>query len=234
MKYSDNTIIINEYRNAFRKYAKGGIIDMDVYLKHPFSFQIHRLEDIVAAWEGIVPPHRQSQFLITLVKKGAGEKTIGHFTFPIRENTLFVVPQRVAHSSNYFSLDCLGFTLSFDVGFFFKHFFPKSLIANKKIFKKSVKPYMILADEQVEELSVLFENLLREYNEQLIDKDEMIAVKVLELLIQCDRHFAAMGPPHNRDTYSELIEAFSDLVQKHLTKQKSVQFYANALHIHPN
>jgi hypothetical protein len=43
MEYSDNTIIIKEYRDAFRKYANQGIIDIDDYLKHRFSFQIHRL-----------------------------------------------------------------------------------------------------------------------------------------------------------------------------------------------
>src|SRR5579863_1032254 len=111
MKYSDNTIIIKEYRDAFRKYANRGIIDMDHYLKHGFNFQIHRLENVVEAWQGVIPAYRQSQFFITLIKKGKGEKTIGLYSFPIKRNTLFVIPQKVTQSSKYRSLDCSGFML---------------------------------------------------------------------------------------------------------------------------
>jgi AraC family transcriptional activator of pobA len=234
MKYSESAIVIEEYRNAFRKYANNGIIDMDAYLKHTFSFHIHRLEEVVSAWEGIVPLYRQSQFLIALIKKGAGEKTIGHFSFPIQKNTLFIVPQRVPHSSKYSSLDCSGFILSFDMSVFFKHFPPQNLIANKRVFKKSVKPFMILTDKQAEDLSAIFEHILDEYNSQLTNKDEIIAVKVIELLLQCDRYFAAAALYQNVESYSEMIESFNELIQVHFSRERSVQFYANALHVHPN
>jgi AraC family transcriptional activator of pobA len=234
MKYSDNTIIIQEYRNVFRKYANSGVIDMDACLKHTFSFQIHRLEEVVSAWDGTIPAYRQSQFLIALIKKGTGTGTIGHFTFPIQNNTLFVVPQRVLYSSKYSTLDCSGFMLSFDTALFSKQFFPRNLIASKRIFKKSVKPFTILTNEQAEDLSAVFEYLIEEYNLQQIDKDEMIAVKVLELLLQCDRYFTSTAPYQNIDSYSEIIESFNELIQDHFSKEKSVQFYANALHIHPN
>ena len=234
MKYSENAIIIEEYRNVFRKYAKDGIIDMDACLKHPFSFHIHRLEEVVSAWEGIVPAYRQSQFLVALIKKGTGEKTIGHFSFPIQKNTLFVVPKRIAHSSRYYSRTCSGFVLSFDIAFFVKHFFSQNLIANKKIFKRSVRPFMILTNEQAKELSAIFEYLLGEYDRQFSNMDEMIAVKVLELLIQCERYFTGAAQYQNADSYSEVIESFNELIQVHFSIEKSVQFYANALHIHPN
>ncbi|HXB06739.1 MAG TPA: AraC family transcriptional regulator [Puia sp.] len=234
MKYSENTIIIKEYLNAFRKYAKDGIVDMDVCRKHRFNFQIHRLEEIVSAWEGIIPAHRQSQFLITLIKKGTGEKTIGHFNFPIQKNILFVVPPRVPHSSKYRSLDCSGFMLSFDMAFFLQQFFPRYLIADKRIFKKSVRPFVVLTNEQTEELSAIFEGLLEEYNRQFANKDEMIAVKVLELLIQCERWFTGTAPYQNTERYSEIIESFNELILAHFSKEKSVRFYANSLHVHPN
>jgi AraC family transcriptional activator of pobA len=234
MKYSENAIIIKEYREAFRKYANNGVIDMDACLKHTFSFQIHRLEEIVSAWEGIIPAYRQSQYLIALVKKGTGEKTIGHSTFPIQKNTLFIVPQRVPNSSKYDSLDCSGYMLSFETTFFLKQFIPQSLFANFRIFKKSVRPFMILTDEQTEYLSGLFECLLEEYNREFTNKDEMIAVKVLELLIQCERYFTGAPPFQFIDSYSKMIESFNELIQAHYSTERSVQFYANALHIHPN
>jgi AraC family transcriptional activator of pobA len=234
MKYPENAVIIQEYQNVFRKYANKGVIDMDACLKQTFSFQIHRLEEVVSAWDGIVPAYRQSQFLIALIKKGTGTGTIGHFTFPIQNNTLFVVPQRVLYSSKYSTLDGAGFMLSFDMALFSKQFFPKNLIASKRIFKKSVKPFTILTNEQAAALSAIFESIIGEYNLQQANKDEMIAVKILELLLQCDRYFTSAAPYQNLDSYSEIIESFNELIQDHFSKEKSVRFYANALHIHPN
>ena len=73
MRMQDDIKIIQEYREAFQKYVKDGIIDMDDRLRYKFTFHIHRLETVVRELEGIVPPNRQSQYFITLVKKGTGE-----------------------------------------------------------------------------------------------------------------------------------------------------------------
>ena len=235
MKYSESAHIIKEYRNAFRKYANEGIIDMDAHLRNRFGFRIHRFSEFLAALGGgVIPAYRQSHFLVALIKKGGGDKTIGHLSFPVKKNTLFIVPEKVPHSAKYSGLDASGYMLSFDMAFLFKHFSVKGFIAGKRIFTKSIKPYMILTNEQAEELSAVFENLLGEYNQQLDNKDEMIEVKVLELLIQCERFFAGAAPYTYADSHSEIIDSFHELIQAHYSTEKSVAFYANALHIHPN
>jgi AraC family transcriptional activator of pobA len=207
---------------------------MDHHLKHSFNFQIHRLEKVVKAWQGVIPAYRQSQFFITLIKKGKGMKTIGHFHFPIEKNTLLIIPQKVAQASRYDSLDCSGFMLSFDVAFFFQHFLPRHLIARKRIFRKSGKPFLVLTPKQASKLSVIFEYLLEEYDGELKNKDEMIATKVLELLLQCDRYLTDAEPEQNEDCYSELVDSFNELIQKNAKTEHSVQFYADVLHMHPN
>jgi AraC family transcriptional regulator, transcriptional activator of pobA len=235
MKYLESDHIIKEYRNALRKYANEGIVDMDAHLRNRFGFRIHRFKEFLAAWGGgVIPAYRQSHFLVALIKKGAGGKTIGHLSFPVKNNTLFVVPEKVPHSAKYTSLNSSGYLLSFDMAFLFNHFSVKRFVTGKRIFKKSIKPYMILTNEQAAELSAIFENLLGEYNQQLDNKDEMIEVKVLELLIQCERFFAGATPYIYADNHSEVIDSFHELIQAHYSTEKSVVFYANALHIHPN
>jgi AraC family transcriptional activator of pobA len=207
---------------------------MDAHLRHKFGLRILRFKEFLASWGGAIPTYRQSHFLVALVKKGTGAKTIGHLSFPVKKNTLFIVPEKVPHSAKYNSLDSSGYLLSFDMGMLFRQFSLKNFVADKRIFKKSVKPFMILANEQADELSDIFEFLLREYNEQLDNKDEMIAVKVLELLIQCERCFAGAAPYEYADSHSEVIDSFHELIRVHFSTEKSVQFYAHALHIHPN
>ncbi len=226
--------IIKDYRETFRKYAKDGIIDMDRRLQHKFSFQVHRLETIIREFEGIVPLNRFSHFYITFVKKGCGEKIIGHFTFPIKPNTLFIVPKRAINGSKYWPIDCTGYLVSFNVEFFLQNAFPRHHLINKKILKSSIKPFLVLSEDQVNKIDVIYEGLLKEEQQHLKGKNEMIALKVLELLVQCDRFFTDAEMLRNEDIYDDVVESFTDLIQKNFTKQRSVLFYANALHMHPN
>jgi AraC family transcriptional regulator, transcriptional activator of pobA len=229
-----DTSIIQEYREAFRKYTKDGIIDMDNRLRHKFAFHIHRLETIVNELKGVVPPNRQSQYFITLVKKGSGQKTIGHFDFPMKKNTLMIVPKRVMHSSSYWSLQCAGYVLSFSIDFFLQKAFPKQLIIGKKIFKISTKPFLTLSNDEAKKLEVIFEDIITEHQEGQNAKNEMIAVKILELLIQCDRLYSELQSEGNEEIYNHTIEQFNELLEKNFSGSRSVKFYADALHIHPN
>jgi AraC family transcriptional regulator, transcriptional activator of pobA len=231
---NEDDIILQEYKVAFRKYSRNGFIDLDNLLKYKFKFQIHRLEHVINELEGVVPPSRMSQYYITLIKKGSGEKTIGHFNFSIGNNTLLCIPKRVMHSSQYWSLACSGYVLSFDIDFFTQKAFPRQLIIKKKIFKSSIKPYMALTMPQRRKLEPIFEFILKEYKEGFNTKNELIAVKILELMIQCDRLYDELESKGNEVVYHEVLEKFNQLLEKNYAAQRSVRFYADELHVHPN
>jgi AraC family transcriptional regulator, transcriptional activator of pobA len=231
--YDDNTIIAS-YKEAFSKYARDGVIDMDNRLKYAFDFQILRLEKVVSELNGIVPPTRYSQYFVTLIKAGDGKKTIGHYTFSIDTNTLLCIPKRVMHSSHYGSGPRSGYVLSFNVDFFLQNAFPRKMIMDKKIFKSSVKPYLYISTSQAEKLEPVFQFILDECKDGFNVKNEMIAVKILELLILCDRLYADADAGEKEIVFNEVLDKFNDLLQKNFVKEKSVGFYANALHIHPN
>jgi AraC family transcriptional activator of pobA len=229
---NEDAIILKDYREAFRKYAKNGVIDMDDHLKHKFNLQVHTLKEAVIEWGGEVPLMRQSQFFIILVKKAAGEKRIGQFTFPLHNHMLIIVPKRVAHSTTYLSYDCSGYFLSFDNDFFLQNAFPKDRIINKKIFKTSIKPYLTLSENQEQRLTAIFEIIITEYKGTMKNKNQMMAIKVLELLILCDRLFT--DAESEECIYNDVVESFNELIEKNFSQHRSVQFYADALHIHPN
>jgi AraC family transcriptional activator of pobA len=226
--------IIEKYREVFSKYARDGIIDVDKRLKHKFNFQIHPLEEVIKELKGVVPPNRLPQYCITLVKKGTGEKTIGHFTFSIAKNTLMIVPKRVIHSTKYWDLNCTGYILLFNIDFFLNNAFPKKLILDKKVFKSSIRPYLTLSDTQRRTLEPLFQAILSEHTSPQQQNSEMIAIKILEILIQCDRCFSEAQALGKEVIYNPLIEEFNTLIEKHFTTNRSVGFYADNLHVHPN
>jgi len=231
---NDDNIIVKEYKEAFRKYSKDGIIDLDNRLRYKFSFQIHRLEYVINELGGIVPPNRQSQYFVTLIKKGSGQKSIGNFNFSIKKNTLLCIPKRVMHSSQYWSLECSGYVLSFNLDFFLQKAFPRQLIISKKIFKTSVKPYLFLSTSQMEKLEVIFEYVIGERESGYNTNDEMVAVKILELLVQCDRFYTEVQEEGKEVIFHDILEQFNLLLEKNFSTHRSVKFYADALHIHPN
>jgi AraC-like DNA-binding protein len=226
--------LIEKYREIIRLYAKDGIIDIDKRLRHKFNFLIRRLEDIIGELGGIVPPSRQSQYCITFIRKGTGQKSIGQFIFPLEKNLLFVIPKRVIHSTKYKTLTCSGYMLMFNIDFFLNNAFPKKHILNKQIFKNSIRPFLTLSDSQTKAVETLFEYILSEHSSRHMNKSEMIAVKILELLIRCDRFFSDAQAVGNEIIYNPLIEEFNNLVDKYFTAQRSVGFYADRLHVHPN
>ncbi len=225
--------ILEKYKEVFQRFMKDGIIDLDKRLKHKFNFQIYRLETVIQKINGVVPPNRQSSYYITLFKKGSAEKSVGLYNFPIVNNTLLVIPQRVIHSTVYRSLKSSGYVLNFNIDFFLNNAFPRKHVIDKKVFKSSLRPYLSVSAAQRKKLEPIFESILSENASAHSDKNQMIALKILELLILCDRFFTDAEAMGKENIYHPAIEKFNELLEENFTKERSVQFYADALNVHP-
>jgi AraC family transcriptional activator of pobA len=232
-KNDKDSEILDAYKEVFQRFAKDGVIDMDRRLKHKFSYQIHRLENVIPRLNGVVPPNRQSMYYITFFRRVSGQKSVGMYNFPITNNTLLLVPQRVIHSTLYESLQCSGYVLNFNIDFFLNNAFPKNLVAEKKVFKLSLKPYLAVSASQRKQLEPIFETILQENAAAQLEKNQMIAIKILELLILCDRMFTEVEEVGKANIYHPTVEKFNSLIEENFAKQRAVNFYANALNVHP-
>jgi AraC family transcriptional regulator, transcriptional activator of pobA len=225
--------IIQAYKTAFQKVSKDGVIDLDKRMKHQWRYHIYRLEKLLPELTTTIPPFRQSNFFINYIRQGTGNRTIGHYRFPLQDKTLSISPQRVIQSS-FVSPESRGYVLLFNLDFFLQQGFPYHFLHKKKILKTSVRPYAVLNDEQDKEVVKLFESILHEHESRLPGNEEMIALKILALLILCDRFFVENGEQSGTPVYDETMNAFSNLIEKNLSKRRPVQWYAKELHVHPN
>ena len=98
----------------------------------------------------------------------------------------------------------------------------------------SIRPYLDLSRDQVARLDTIFKELLEEYAERNSKKNEMLAIKVLELILRCDRFFTEAENLRHESESSKLVEDFNELINKHFAEERSVGFYAKHLHVHPN
>jgi len=112
--------------------------------------------------------------------------------------------------------------------------FPHKFIANKKILQASIKPYLVVTSKQTKELTNIFEVIYNECENTKNHKNELIALKIIELLILSERLFA---DEHNFDINlpaKDIIKKFMNLVERNFLYERSVGFYAAKLNIHPN
>jgi AraC family transcriptional activator of pobA len=224
--------VIKKHLNS--QDAKNGIIDLDMRSKQEAGFEIYRLEGVFPGVSSIVLQSRQTLYWITLVTRGSGEKSIRLYDFPIKDNKLFTVPRRIIHPGKDDSVTCSGYLLSFNLDFFKNSAFPIRHVVDRKIFKYTARPYLYLNEDQLSSLSGIFEFIYREHVYEKVKNTELIAIKVLELLIRFDRLFINAELIGSEILEHSTIEQFKELLEMNYRTERRVKFYAQLLKIHPN
>ena len=118
--------------------------------------------------------------------------------------------------------------------FFLENNFSHQIIGNRKMLSPSVRPYIHLTNEQAEEVTRIFEVILAEKKQNEMVNNEMIAVKIVELLLLGERLFEQEQHLEANHTFIDNIKRFVDLLDQYFSKEHSVHFYAEQLGMHPN
>ncbi|MGH2646628.1 MAG: helix-turn-helix domain-containing protein, partial [Ginsengibacter sp.] len=210
------------------------VVDLDNKFNIRFDFEIQRIEDILKFTGPTIPPNRWSYFRILLVNQGSGDFITGIYKFKAPKNTLVVFPSRIITSSKNWVEDTEGYIVLFNIDFFLQNNFPHKYIEDKKILNSSIRPYIYISDEQSKKISAIFETILKEKKSIHKNKDELIALKIIELLISSERLFAKEQNFEENLPSVDIIKRFIDLTEANVLNHRSVSFYAKQLNVHPN
>ena len=233
MLTSAEKTILEDYKKAFKGYyGKSKVVDLDESLGKKLNHILVRLEDTLPELGFNVPPYRASNFCIIYVTKGKGERIIGKIKVPVTAKTLIVVPGRIVNSGKY-SNDTTGYYLSFNLTFFLQEHFPKHHLQKMYVFRAELIPYVHVKLKQEKALINAFEIILDEHYHERVHKNEMIALKILEVIIICERLFKHESSEIKR-TLPPIAVQYLDLIQEHYREQHSASFYAKKLHVHPS
>ena len=225
---------ISEFKKVLRRNAGEGVVDLDKNYLYKFNVQIHRFEDVLRNSKRNEPPNRWSYHRIGLISEGEGNIKTGIFSFKAKKNTLVVVPSRVISSSSNWAPETKGYILLFNMDFFLENNFSHQIIGNKRMLTPFVKPYIHLTDEQAEDVGRIFENILAEKKQQETVNNELIAIKIVELLILGERLFEQDQDKVANQPLIESIRRFINMLDEYFSKEHSVKFYAEQLAMHPN
>lgn len=166
--------------------------------------------------------------------QGGAEILTGIHSFKAVRNTFYIIPSRVIASSKNWEPETQGYVLLFNVDFFLNNNFSHQFIANKRLLTAAVQPYLHLDDIQGEEVTRILENILTEKKLKDNINNELIAVKILELLLLGDRLFNNARAEASDISFADVLKSFIGLLDINFSKEHSVRFYAEQLSFHPN
>jgi AraC family transcriptional regulator, transcriptional activator of pobA len=224
--------ILSEFRKAIKFYTRSDVVDLDNNFNEKFDFLALRLEDVFRVNKS-VPPNRWSFHRIGMITAGTGEFQTSLYKIPAKRHTLVIVPARVLTSSSKWSDDVQGLIVLFNPQFLLQQSFPYKLLQNKKILTSLIKPYVYLSEEEGKYFSGLFESILKEQKKQNDHWQELASLKLLELIIACERVFEANHCLSEQSISGNIAFEFGYLLEQHFHEHHSVAFYASKLNVHP-
>ncbi len=230
------TDLLKEFDSYFKKTKDKAVVNIDKSLRKSFDFQIQRFEDAVKIFGGSIPPNRFSHFYIAIVTNGQGTKSVGLTEFKVIPNTLIFIPSGTIHYSHSFTADTKGFILSFSTHYLLANHSNKNLLNELAFFQTESQPFLYLTDTDKEILLDNFQNIASEYLNYKENKDDLLRLYILELLIKTERIYKKQISQieNQKDTQTRLVKEFKGLLKKYFLHEKSVSFYAQQLAIHPN
>lgn len=176
----------------------------------------------------MVPPHRRDFFsVIFLENQQTGMMHIDQSTYKQKENILFFQsPQHVFSFTRGESMR--GFILFFKPEFVLPHY--TNLYNQFPYFNPTENNVFDLKEEDKNQITILFNQILKE------NKNENLVKFLLLALLEKANVFYKNNTETDKKKASgiQLVSAFNRLVNNFFIEEKSVAFYAKALHVTPN
>jgi AraC family transcriptional regulator, transcriptional activator of pobA len=224
------SLLSEEASKHFRQKKKNP--DLNRKLAGKAEHNLVHLDEILPGIGLTVPSNKHADFIIVYCTKCKGRKKIGDFTFSLRNQTLIVIPAYSTRSL-FFDRGCKGYVLTFNLRFFLEEYFPRHRLLKMAMLKPELIPYTYLGSEEGKQMGGIFQTLLDEKLHSRKNREEIISLKILELILHCERllKFENCG---QKKPFPPLVIKYIDLVRQHLKAQHSVRFYAEKLLVHPN
>ena len=187
------------------------------------DYFIHGLSDNTYELKMPLPSHRQTVHSIILVTKGSIIASSGFDNYTVEQNTMIVIPAGHITSLSFMSDDIEGFYLHFSDDYLFQIKVDLSKWLNRPVIK--------FANTESAHLTTLLKRM-QKLNENEANADIIklyLATFLAETEQSSDFRLRVHFPAHER-----LTMEFKRLLNYHITKEKSVRFYAAELNVTPN
>src|SRR5256885_2013813 len=193
-------LLLREFKKALWTHNNEPYSNLDDKFNQKFDLIVTRYEDVIKVAGTNIPPHKWSYHRIGLLTNGEASYTCGMYRFRAKKNTLLIMPARMITTSEWTTNGC-GYTTLFNADFFVRNNLSYKLLENKGILQHSGQPYLYLSRDQSANVEEVFKAILKEQDSDASFKSELIALKIVELLILCERYYSdTHNLTHNSQT----------------------------------
>lgn len=192
------------------------------------SFIIKDIKSLLSGKNMVQELHRHNFFFVLALKKGAGEHIIDFISYPVNDYSIFFMRPGQVHQL-MLKNESTGYLMQFNTDFYS----PREASAIHVFRKISSKNYCQLSAGRTNNLFSVLDYIFREYTEKQERYKEIIKAN-LEIffieLVRQSKNPKAIATKNN--SYSqERLEELLELLQKHITENKQVVWYADMLHL---
>ncbi|KQT35817.1 hypothetical protein ASG22_02000 [Chryseobacterium sp. Leaf405] len=172
-------------------------------------------------------------YTILIIKDGAGSIVIDDREYNIQPGKFFFIN----YNQVYFFKD--SESVQGEVILFTKSFYNHVYTGNKMIKSdtalQNVSPFIILKDENLEDLTQTFEEISIEFNKYQLFRKEIICLLLKVFILKYIRNSNKRNLLNRSvDHKKELVGQFNELVNRHYKELKTTSQYAEKLNVTPN
>lgn len=193
-------------------------------------FYIKRFEEHVRDYDFISKPHRHDFFFMVYFTQGSGTHTIDFVTYPIQPGAVFFMSPAQVHSWKL-SADIDGFVVFFSAEFYLKDFAQHKLFNFPFFNTTQYQTLLKLPEANKAMVTQIFEELYAEFRQQAKQVDEVLQSYLNILLVKLSRIYQQHTAPNVLGHLMHQIRQLEILVNEHYIKEKSVQAYADMMHL---
>jgi len=180
-----------------------------------------------------IPALRRQFNLLALFLGGEHDVKIGADHLDLKPNDLIIVPENMVYASDHIK-NCRGYCIHFKTDFLKPQLV--NPLAKEFPFFQIEAPHIInLSNEESVMIQEAFKQIIEEYNRASPEKNMLLCNLILILLLRIREIYRSRVKDlkNNLSRADHLATSFRLLVEKHFIRYRTVNDYAEMLHISP-
>jgi AraC family transcriptional activator of pobA len=198
------------------------------------DIMVSRFSDYLQEHQNLVFPHRHSFFHLVLFTDGGGKHTIDFHHFQVVPYQIyFMIPGQV-HSWD-FEGHVEGYVVNFSESFFRSFLLQPDYLDFFSFLNGDSRQNVVeLAIDIRVKIVDQFEELLHQYSQSPVLREDMIRVLLLQLFLTIEQSIATEERQKGAFHKNAVIANFQKLIDRNFTKLRLPGEYANMLNVTPN
>ncbi|AMP97124.1 AraC family transcriptional regulator [Pedobacter cryoconitis] len=190
------------------------------------NFSIRNLSDLLAGQDMLQELHRHDFFYVLVLNKGIGDHEIDFTTYTICDHSVFFMRPGQVHQLRL-KAKSTGYLIQFGNEFFCSN----EKVSNQLLRKAGSFNYYQFNPDKFQKLLAILNHIFQEYTVKEGKYQQVIKANMDVFLIELIRQQNKDISEHDNLYSQEIMEKFSELLEKHAVEHKQVTQYAAMLNL---